>query len=59
VSAPERPNALEKLRRSLGFVLQSFAIALDMLRMHKLRAALTMLGVIIGVFSVTIIVMVS
>src|SRR5215469_18599828 len=40
-------------------VLQSFLIALDMLRMHKLRAFLTMLGVIIGVMSVTIIVMIS
>lgn len=38
---------------------QSFAIALDMLRLHKLRAFLTMLGVIIGVMSVTIIVMIS
>jgi putative ABC transport system permease protein len=40
-------------------VLQSFLIALDMLRLHKLRAFLTMLGVIIGVMSVTIIVMIS
>ena len=40
-------------------VLQSFLIALEMLRLHKLRAFLTMLGVIIGVMSVTIIVMVS
>ena len=38
---------------------QSFLVALDMLRMHKLRAFLTMLGVIIGVMSVTTIVMVS
>jgi len=38
---------------------QSFMVALDMLRLHKLRAFLTMLGVIIGVMSVTIIVMVS
>lgn len=38
---------------------QSFRIALEMLRLHKLRAFLTMLGVIIGVMSVTIIVMVS
>jgi putative ABC transport system permease protein len=38
---------------------QSFLIALDMLRLHKLRAFLTMLGVIIGVMSVTLIVMVS
>ncbi len=38
---------------------QSFLIALGMLRLHKLRAFLTMLGVIIGVFSVTMIVMVS
>ncbi len=38
---------------------QSILIALDMLRLHKLRAFLTMLGVIIGVMSVTIIVMIS
>ena len=38
---------------------QSFITALDMLRMHKLRAFLTMLGVIIGVMSVTIIIMLS
>ncbi|HRJ34228.1 MAG TPA: ABC transporter permease [Fimbriimonadaceae bacterium] len=40
-------------------VLQSVRIALEMLRLHKLRAFLTMLGVIIGVMSVTLIVMVS
>jgi len=40
-------------------ILQSFATALEMLRLHKLRAFLTMLGVIIGVMSVTIIVMIS
>jgi len=40
-------------------VVQSFLIALDMLRLHKMRAFLTMLGVIIGVMSVTIIVMIS
>jgi ABC-type antimicrobial peptide transport system permease subunit len=39
--------------------LQSFLTALEMLRMHKLRAFLTMLGVIIGVMAVSIIVMVS
>ncbi len=38
---------------------QSFLVALDMLRLHKLRALLTMLGVIIGVMAVTIIVMIS
>jgi putative ABC transport system permease protein len=38
---------------------ESIFIALEMLRMHKLRALLTMLGVIIGVMSVTLIVMVS
>jgi putative ABC transport system permease protein len=40
-------------------ILQSVLTALEMLRMHKLRAFLTMLGVIIGVMAVTIIVMVS
>ena len=38
---------------------QSFMIALNMLRLHKLRAFLTMLGVIIGVMAVTLIVMPS
>ncbi|MHB8636968.1 MAG: ABC transporter permease [Fimbriimonadaceae bacterium] len=40
-------------------ILQSVVIALEMLRQHKLRAFLTMLGVIIGVMSVTLIVLVS
>ena len=38
---------------------ESLRIALSMLRQNKLRSFLTMLGVIIGVMSVTIIVMVS
>ena len=48
--------------RSASFfdnVAQSFVVALGMLRLHKMRAFLTMLGVIIGVMSVTIIVMLS
>ncbi|MBI5705682.1 MAG: ABC transporter permease [Armatimonadetes bacterium] len=40
-------------------VWQSFLIALEMLRLHKLRSFLTMLGVIIGVMSVTTIVLIS
>lgn len=40
-------------------IFRSIAIAFEMLRQHKLRAFLTMLGVIIGVMSVTMIVMVS
>lgn len=40
-------------------LLESFRIAWDMLRLHKLRAFLTMLGVIIGVMSVTLISMIS
>jgi putative ABC transport system permease protein len=40
-------------------VFQSIWVALDMLRLHKLRAFLTMLGVIIGVMSVTLIIMIS
>ena len=55
----ESSGFLYRILRPLGFIGQSFAIAVGMLRMHKLRAALTMLGVIIGVFSVTIIIMVS
>jgi putative ABC transport system permease protein len=39
-------------------VLESIRIALDMLRLHKLRSLLTMLGVIIGVMSVCLIVIV-
>jgi len=38
-------------------VISAFLIALDMLRTHKMRAFLTMLGVIIGVMSVSIIVL--
>ena len=38
---------------------ESLKVALDMLRLYKLRAFLTMLGVIIGVMSVTMIVMVK
>ncbi|MGV3616867.1 MAG: ABC transporter permease [Fimbriimonas sp.] len=38
---------------------QSIRIALGMLFLHKLRAFLTMLGVIIGVMSVTMIIMIS
>ncbi|MBN8689712.1 MAG: ABC transporter permease [Armatimonadetes bacterium] len=38
-------------------VFSAFLIALDMLRTHKMRAFLTMLGVIIGVMSVSIIVL--
>ncbi|RYG27494.1 hypothetical protein EON81_30045, partial [bacterium] len=40
-------------------VLASFLMGLEMLRRNKLRAFLTMLGVIIGVMSVTLIVMIS
>lgn len=40
-------------------IWESVRIALDMLRLHKLRAFLTMLGVIIGVMSVTLITMIS
>ena len=43
----------------MSFLLESVKVALDMLRMYKLRAFLTMLGVIIGVMSVTMIVMVK
>ncbi len=38
---------------------ESIKVALDMLRLYKLRAFLTMVGVIIGVMSVTMIVMVK
>ncbi len=40
-------------------ILQSVLVALDMLRLHKLRAFLTMFGVIIGVMAVTMTVMIS
>ncbi len=40
-------------------ILQSVFVALDMLRLHKLRAFLTMFGVIIGVMAVTVTVMIS
>ena len=40
-------------------LIQSFLVAIDMLRLHKLRAFLTMFGVIIGVMAVTMTVMIS
>lgn len=40
-------------------LIQSVLVALDMLRLHKLRAFLTMFGVIIGVMAVTMTVMIS
>ena len=43
----------------MDFIRESVRVALDMLRLYKLRAFLTMLGVIIGVMSVTMIVMVK
>ncbi|MEW5883307.1 MAG: ABC transporter permease [Armatimonadota bacterium] len=46
-------------RQFLHVFGQSVGIAFAMLRLHKLRAFLTMLGVIIGVMSVTLIVMIS
>lgn len=46
-------------RQFLHILGQSVGIAFAMLRLHKLRAFLTMLGVIIGVMSVTLIVMIS
>ncbi len=52
-------SGFERRLRGIQQLGQSFLVALEMLRLHKLRAFLTMLGVIIGVMSVTIIVMVS
>lgn len=40
-------------------LLQSIGMALETIRLHKLRAFLTMLGVIIGVMAVTLIAMIS
>lgn len=40
-------------------LIQSFLVAIDMLRLHKLRAFLTMFGVIIGVMAVTMTIMIS
>lgn len=45
---------MKDMLREIGF---SFVIAFDMLRIHKMRAFLTMLGVIIGVMSVSLIVL--
>ncbi len=54
-----RPGFFGRMVTRFLFVLQSFKVAVDMLKLHKLRSLLTMLGVIIGVFSVTIIIMIS
>ena len=38
-------------------VFEALRVALDMLRLHKMRSFLTMLGVIIGVMSVSLIIL--
>lgn len=39
----------------LGELRESFAMALDAIRAHKLRSSLTLLGILIGVFSIVIV----
>ena len=53
---------MSRISLPTGFFSQlwmSFGVAMNMIRLHKLRAFLTMLGVIIGVMAVTLIVMIS
>jgi putative ABC transport system permease protein len=44
-----RPNLL------LGELRESFSMAMNALTAHKLRSALTLLGVLIGVFSIVVV----
>ena len=48
-----------KRASSVGMFGESLRVALDMLKLYKLRAFLTMLGVIIGVMSVTLIILIK
>jgi putative ABC transport system permease protein len=47
--AAERTSRLRRVRRSLVAFLETFRLALDSLRAHKLRSFLTLLGVILAV----------
>ena len=51
VAAPAlgRATRLTRIRRSLVAFLETFRLALDSLRAHKLRSFLTLLGVILAV----------
>ncbi|GAB4125825.1 MAG: hypothetical protein Fur0036_12470 [Fimbriimonadaceae bacterium] len=52
-----QPRLERRGQNGLGTLLESGRIAMDMLRMHKMRSFLTMLGVIIGVMAVSMIVL--
>ncbi len=49
VGAAERTSKLARMRRSLVALIETFRLAIDSLRAHKLRSFLTLLGVILAV----------
>src|SRR5216684_348435 len=49
VGAAARASRLARLRRSLVALIETFRLAIDSLRAHKLRSFLTLLGVIMAV----------
>src|SRR5271170_4046175 len=51
----KRGHAMKSLRILLGEIKESFVMALSAIVAHKLRSALTLLGVLVGVFSIIIV----
>ncbi|MEP6662523.1 MAG: ABC transporter permease [Verrucomicrobiota bacterium] len=49
------PSFFRRLRNLLGEVKESFFMAMNALASHKLRSALTLLGVLVGVFSIIVV----
>ena len=55
VGATERSTRLSRARRSLVAFSETFRLALDSLRAHKLRSFLTLLGVILAVTTLVVV----
>ncbi len=55
VAAADRTTRIARIRRSLVALFETFRLALDSLRAHKLRSFLTLLGVILAVTTLVVV----
>src|SRR5690242_14148545 len=55
MTAATKPSRFRKLNLLLGELKDSFLMAMSALAAHKLRSALTLLGVLVGVFSIIVV----
>jgi len=55
VGAADRATRIARIRRSLVALFETFRLALDSLRAHKLRSFLTLLGVILAVTTLVVV----